>query len=416
MTLRIPGCTYRLQLTKASIFATRRRVVDYLDALGVTDVYASPFLVARPGSTHGYDVIDHTRSTPSSAATAISTRCAAACSSAAWASPRRRAQPHGHRHADNRWWIDVLENGPSSPYAAFFDIDWHPPKAELHEQGAAAGARRPVRPRAREPASSRSSSTAGAFFVRYWRAALPDRRRGTILPLLEPTWRDLRRSHPAPSTPDVLEIESIVTATRRTCPPRWDDRARAGRASACARRRSSSAGCRARARQRRRSRRASSEPAPDQRRAGRSAQLRPPRRAARRPGLSAGHWRVAAEEINYRRFFDINDLAAIRVEDAQRLRRRARPGRSSCCGEGKVTGLRIDHLDGLLDPPGYLEDLQQACAPARDAVRRATRRRGTPRRAPTQRCDLRGRREDPRRRRARCPRAGRCTARPATSS
>ncbi len=120
--------------------------------------------------------------------------------------------------SDNHWWNDVLENGRSSPFAAFFDIDWHPPKTELHEKvllpvlGEQYG-------RVLENQEISIAYEAGAFFAVYWQSRFPIGPR-TILPLLEPIVADLRHSHPA-DHPDVLEIESIVTATTHL-PTRWD--------------------------------------------------------------------------------------------------------------------------------------------------------------------------------------------------
>ena len=121
--------------------------------------------------------------------------------------------------SDNHWWNDVLENGRSSPFAAFFDIDWHPPKTELHEKVLLPGAGRAVRPRAREPGDLRSATRRARSTPVTASPAIPIGPR-TILPLLEPIVADLRRTHPD-DHPDVLEIESIVTATKHL-PTRWD--------------------------------------------------------------------------------------------------------------------------------------------------------------------------------------------------
>ena len=218
---------------------------------------------------------------------------------------------------DNHWWNDVLENGRSSPFAPFFDIDWHPPKSELHEKvllpvlGEQYG-------RVLESQELRSSTTAGAFYAALLASAATRSAPRTILPLLEPIVADLRRSHPE-DHPDVLEIESIVTATKHL-PTRWDTEpeqvrerhARKGDRQAPPRR--------ARRRQRRRPRRARAQPAPPSTasRATRAASTGWRRCSPIRPTASA-YWGVAAEEINYRRFFDINDLAAIRVEQPKVL-------------------------------------------------------------------------------------------------
>src|SRR5262245_12543240 len=202
MTPRIPGCCYRLQLNKGFNFRDAAALVDYLDVLGVTDVYASPFLVARAGSAHGYDVVDHSRVNPE-----IGTESDLDALSAALAKRRMGlimdVVPNHMciASSDNHWWNDVLENGRSSPYAAFFDIDWQPPKTELHEKvllpvlGEQYG-------RVLENQEISIEYEAGAFFTRYFQSRLPVGPR-TILPLLEPIVEELRRSHP-PDHPDIL--------------------------------------------------------------------------------------------------------------------------------------------------------------------------------------------------------------------
>src|SRR5262249_36799150 len=130
--VHVPCATYRLQFNPAFTFEQAAVVVKYLAGLGITDIYASPFLMARPGSLHGYDVTDHTRFNPEIGDERSFTQLS------------DRLKEHGMgliadvvpnhmciSHPSNRWWWDVLENGPSSPYARFFDIEWHPPKAEL---------------------------------------------------------------------------------------------------------------------------------------------------------------------------------------------------------------------------------------------------------------------------------------------
>src|SRR5271155_4965989 len=127
-----PAATYRLQFNHTFTFEQAAGLVDYLDELGITDLYASPFLMARPGSLHGYDVTDHSRFNPEIG------------DEDSFRHLSERIQQRGMglivdvvpnhmciSHPSNRWWWDVLENGPSSFFARFFDIEWHPPKAEL---------------------------------------------------------------------------------------------------------------------------------------------------------------------------------------------------------------------------------------------------------------------------------------------
>ena len=173
MTPRTPGCCYRLQLNKDFTFRDATALVDYLDALGVTDIYASPFLVARAGSMHGYDVIDHAHLNPEIGTDGDLEALSAALKQRGMGLIMDVVPNHMCiASSDNHWWNDVLENGRSSPYAAFFDIDWHPPKTELHEKvllpvlGEQYG-------RVLENQELSIIYEAGAFFVRYWDSRFP---------------------------------------------------------------------------------------------------------------------------------------------------------------------------------------------------------------------------------------------------
>src|SRR5262245_9440242 len=362
MTPRIPGCSYRLQLNKIFNFRDVTALVDYLEALGVSDVYASPFLTARPGSLHGYDVIDHAHLNPDIGTEGDLEALAAALRQRGMGLVMDVVPNHMCiASSDNHWWNDVLENGRSSPYAAFFDIDWHPPKTELHEKvllpvlGEQYG-------RVLENQEISIAYGAGAFYSCYGQARFPLGPR-TILPIIEPIVADLRRSHP-PDHPDVLEIESIVTATTHL-PTRWDTepekvRERMREKEIVKRRLdalvSSSAAVR---------------DALERSLAAINGDKRNLRSFDRLEALLADQayrlsfWGVAAEEINYRRFFDINDLAAIRVELPNVLDA-VHDKAFQLLRVGKVTGLRVDHVDGLMDPSRYLESLQHASAPVSD--------------------------------------------------
>ena len=356
MTPRIPGCTYRLQLNKSFNFRDATALVDYLDALGATDVYASPFLAARPGSTHGYDVIDHSRLNPEIGTEGDLDALVAALQQRGMGLIMDVVPNHmAIASTDNGWWNDVLENGRSSPFAAFFDIDWHPPKTELHEKvllpvlGEQYG-------RVLENQELAIEYENGAFYTRYWESRFPVGPR-TILPLLEPIVAELRRSHP-PEHPDVLEIESIVTATTHL-PTRWDTepekvRERMREKEIVKRRLDALVSGSAAVRD-----------ALERSLAAINGDKRNARSFDRLEALLADQayrlsfWGVAAEEINYRRFFDINDLAAIRVELPNVLDA-VHEKAFQLVRDGKVTGLRVDHVDGLMDPSRYLENLQRA--------------------------------------------------------
>lgn len=361
---RIPGATYRLQLGPHMPFARVAAIVPYLDALGVTDVYVSPLLAARPGSTHGYDVVDPSRLNPEIGDEEALASLASGLQSRGMGLLLDIVPNHMCIASPlNRWWWNVLENGPSSPYAKFFDIDWRPPKAELADKvllpflGEQYG-------RVLENQEISVQFEAGAFVARYFETTLPLAPKSWRV-ILEPPLERLR-ARLDPRDPRLLEFESILTALRnlpgRTemAPDRVRERQREkeiikGRLAALA------------------------GAAPEVREEI-EASLRDlngrkgdPSSFDRLEALLADqayrlcHWRVASDEINYRRFFDVNELAAIRMEDPE-VFRASHEAVLRWIGRGWVTGLRVDHVDGLFDPQQYLRDLQDA---AREALRSA---------------------------------------------
>lgn len=356
----VPSATYRLQFNRQFTFRHATRLVCYLHELGISDIYASPLTAARPGSSHGYDVTDYSRLNPE-----IGTE-------EDFLALARRLREHGMgllldvvpNHmcivgGTNQWWNDVLENGPGSPCARAFDIDWLPPKGDLTHKvllpmlGAQYG-------RTLENQELRLEYEQGGFFIRYYETRLPvaPRSCGQILqPVLERLRAGLN------DTPEpVLELESILTALSYL-PPR-----------------TVTAEPKVRERQRekeiiKRRLHELTETDPTVRSAlqtvveefngirGRANSFDQLERLLADQGYRLSHWRVAADEINYRRFFDINELAAIRVEEPE-VFAAVHELALKLIREGAVTGLRIDHVDGLFDPEQYLHDLQTACQTA----------------------------------------------------
>src|SRR5690348_13608094 len=130
---KIPRSTYRLQFNRDFTFAQANEIVPYLAALGISHCYASPYLRARPGSTHGYDIIDHQHLNPEIGTAEEYDAFVATLHQYGMGLILDIVPNHmGVMGSDNAWWLDVLENGESSVYANFFDIDWHPLKDELH--------------------------------------------------------------------------------------------------------------------------------------------------------------------------------------------------------------------------------------------------------------------------------------------
>lgn len=353
---RRPLATYRLQFTPSFAFADAARIVSYLHVLGVSDCYVSPYFKASPGSPHGYDVTDHN---------ALNPELGGETDYDAFVQELQRYDmgqlldivPNhmGIAKSQNVWWTDVLENGPSSLYASCFDIDWTPVKDELANKvllpilGDQYG-------RVLENQELTLSYEDGAFFLSYYDHRLPIAPRPAAAILLH-RLGDLERMLGAEHT-ELLEFRSIITALGHLPLRNETDRERVIE--------------RNREKEIIKKRLATLTTANPTIRAFIAENVHffngvkgDPRSFDLLDDLLAdqayrlAYWRVAAEEINYRRFFDINELAAIRTEDpvvfcaTHQLVLRL-------IAEKKVTGLRIDHVDGLYDPVGYLRRLQHA--------------------------------------------------------
>jgi (1->4)-alpha-D-glucan 1-alpha-D-glucosylmutase len=358
VSARIPASTYRLQLNGSFSLEQAAELIDYLCDLGISDCYVSPVTVARWGSLHGYDVIDHSRLNPELGGEEQFLRFARLLRDKGMGLMLDTV-PNHMCVADpaNRWWFDILENGPSSPYAQFFDIDWDPPKADLANKvllpvlGDQYG-------RVLENQEIKISYHAGAFEAHYYDLRLPLAPR-TWTSILVPT-RERLAPRLGDSHPEVMMLESIITAITHlplrteTDPDHVRERQREkeiikSRLSALV----------------------ESSLAVSSALEQSLVELNGTRGDARsfdrleallgEQAYRLSFWHVAADEINYRRFFDVNDLAAIRVEEPEVFA--AVHELVFCLIEhGAVTGLRIDHVDGLLDPKEYLHLLQRECA------------------------------------------------------
>jgi len=355
----VPRATYRVQLNADFTFRDATRLVAYLARLGVSHVYCSPFLKARKGSTHGYDIIDHNELNPE-----IGTR---AEFDAFVAELRRHGMglmmdivPNhmGVLAADNAWWQDVLENGPASACADYFDIDWQPPSESLHNRvllpvlGDHYGLELAAGKLALE-----FEAAAGAFAVRYHEHRLPidPREYPRILQAavraLDNAGEELR--HQAQSLRHLAETFAALPPREVRDRARMDERnlrkeVAKGRLASLARSSGAVADAIAAAVESFRGR--TDDPASFD--ALHELLERQPYRLA--------YWRVAQDDINYRRFFDINDLAALRQENPAVFDETHRLV-LALVKEGMVDALRVDHPDGLFDPRDYFRRLQAAC-------------------------------------------------------
>src|ERR1700756_2839038 len=132
--LRTPRSTYRLQLNKDFTFDDAAGIADYLHALGVSHVYCSPYLQAAPGSMHGYDVVSHQRVNEELGGAEGHKRLCARLGELGLGQVLDIVPNHMSLGKENRYWWDVLENGTSSRYASFFDIDWQPMEERLRDK------------------------------------------------------------------------------------------------------------------------------------------------------------------------------------------------------------------------------------------------------------------------------------------
>jgi (1->4)-alpha-D-glucan 1-alpha-D-glucosylmutase len=279
MPTPFPESTYRLQFHAGFTFRDATAIVPYLHALGVTHVYASPYLKARPGSTHGYDVIDHCSLNPELGTQADYD---AFCDELA-----RHGMSHildtvpnhvGVATNDNVWWNDVLEHGPASKYATYFDIAWRgSPREELHDKvllpvlGGHYGD-------VLDKGELKVVHEDGNFWVRYY-----DRR----FPLSPESVGELDVDGLQGLNRDVERLDVLLNAQH----------------------------------------------------------------------YRLAYWRTASDEINYRRFFDINDLAAL-AQEHEEVFEATHAFTFKLIEQGRVAGLRIDHPDGLYDPEQYFQRLQ----------------------------------------------------------
>jgi len=355
---RIPSCTYRLQFNRQFTFLQARELVPYLHGLGVSDAYSSPYFQARAESLHGYEISDHNKLNAAIGSREEYDGWIAELDAHGMGQLLDFVPNHmGIAEPLNQWWMDVLENGPSSMYAPYFDIDWHPLKSDLRGKVLL-----PILSdqygRVLERGELQVHFEEGAFYLSYYDRRLPIAP-GTYRHILEIARQNLAKYK---QEDFYAEFQSILTALEylpkrtETNPQRIAERVREKEIV-----------------KRRLERRC--EEAPQVQQAIEKAM----RQINGTPGdarsfdaldelLNAqsyrlAFWRVAAEEINYRRFFDINDLAAIRMELPE-VFEATHQLVLDLVRAGAVTGLRIDHPDGLYLPQEYFEKLQRRCAEA----------------------------------------------------
>jgi (1->4)-alpha-D-glucan 1-alpha-D-glucosylmutase len=336
--------TYRVQLNAGFTFDDAAAIVDYLADLGISHLYCSPYLQAAPGSAHGYDVVDHHRLNAELGGEEGHARLVGVL----------RAHGMGHvvdivpNHMavvgrSNAWWWDVLENGPSSRYAPYFDIDWDPPERRLTTKvllpvlGDHFG-------RVLEAGELQVVREGGSFVVRY-------------------------HEHEAPVSPRTID-DLLARAAERTGSDEL-----ASLANAFGRLPHALVTDRALADERHRDKEvlrnrladvlaadATLAAAVDDEVKALDEDFDQLDRLLQRQNYRLAYWRTAGRELDYRRFFDITTLAGLRIEDPQ-VFADTHALVLDLVARGDVAGVRVDHVDGLRDPEGYVRRLRDAVGP-----------------------------------------------------
>ena len=332
-----PRATYRLQLHRGFTFRDALALVPYLAELGVSHLYLSPLSEARPGSTHGYDIVNHNRLNPEIGSEAEFGALAEAARQRGMGIIIDIVPNHMGVGPDNAWWQDVLEWGEDSPYADYFDINWRDGRPDLEG--------RVLLPVLGGPYGATLSAgeidlhfdaDEGSFSFRYWEHRFPVSPRsyhrillagGAALGAFAAEFAVLRWARS--DTRD-----RVATAKRHL--------AEAAREAEIA---------------------AAIERAVESWRGvpGRAASFRPLHRLLEAQAYRLAYWRVAADEINYRRFFNINDLIGLRVE-LPVLFAKTHEMIFAMAERGDIDGVRIDHIDGLFDPASYLAALRSGAS------------------------------------------------------
>jgi len=355
-TSPFPEATYRLQLNRSFTFQDAQELAPYLSALGISHVYTSPYLKARPGSSHGYDIVDHGTLNPEIGSEEQYRRFTGELHTHGMGHILDMVPNHmGIASNENLWWLDVLENGQSSPYSIFFDIDWQPLKPDLANKvllpilGNQFG-------KVLEAQELVLDFQEGEFFVRYYDRRLP------ISPcsagaILSHGMEGLEKKI-GTEDPNFLEYQSILAAITNL-PARTEgdpQRLELRRRETKSIKKRLAALCRT---------------SPEVRefieenlrefngRKGDSRSFDLLDRLLGNQPYRLADWRVAADEINYRRFFDINDLAGLCMENS-RVFQETHSLIFRLIHEGCIDGLRIDHPDGLFHPTEYLWSLQRS--------------------------------------------------------
>ena len=323
-----PRSTYRLQLRPEFGFDDAAAIADYLRELGVSHVYCSPYLQAAAGSTHGYDVVDHSKVNDDLGGADAHARFCRALGEHGLGQLLDIVPNHMAITAENGWWTDVLENGPASRWAGYFDVDWDPPESRMRNRillpvlGDHYG-------RVLEAGELRVERRDGSLVVTYF---------DHWFPLAPPTYDAvltraqgdeelafLARAFAALPSSDVTDEASRLARHR--------DKEILKRQLASA-----------------------DVGAVDD--AIATLTVDDLDVLLDRQNYRLAWWRTGKDELDYRRFFDITSLAALRMED-ELVFEDTHALVLQWLVSGVIDGVRVDHPDGLRDPAQYVEWLRE---------------------------------------------------------
>jgi (1->4)-alpha-D-glucan 1-alpha-D-glucosylmutase len=350
--MRIPAATYRLQFTPEFGFGQALRALPYLRDLGISDIYASPIFHARAGSLHGYDVVDPNRLNPELGSLEDFERLVGEARRLGLGWVQDIVPNHMAYDSRNQMLMDVLENGPASRYADFFDIQWNHPYESMKGKVLA-------------PFLGRFYGECledGDIILRYDQNGLSVRYFSLTLPVNIEAYSDVLsddlaalRTRLGASDLDFIKLLGILYTLKNIAPERiertdqivfvkrvlWELYNSSGEIKQhvdCSLAKFNGA-------------------------KGRPETFNSLDRLLAQQWYRLSFWKVAAEELDYRRFFNINELISLRMED-EKVYRHTHALILKLVGEGKFTGLRVDHVDGLYDPLGYLRWLRRDCRDA----------------------------------------------------
>ena len=352
--MKVPAATYRLQFTPEFGFAQADAILPYLQELGISDVYASPIFHARSGSLHGYDVVDPNRFNPELGTAADFEKLSDHARRLKLGWLQDIVPNHMAYDSRNRMLMDVLENGPASPYADFFDIEWNHPYESMKGKVLA-------------PFLGRFYGECleeGEITLHYNESGLNVRYYSLILPVNIEAYSDVLtdnlmslRKHLGAGHLDYIKLLGVLYALKNIA-PKQDSAERADQimfvkkllwelyiSNDDMKRHLDASLARFNGTK------------------GQPESFNLLDRLLAQQWYRLSFWKVAAEELDYRRFFNINELISLRMED-ERVYRNTHALVNRLVAAGKVTGLRVDHIDGLYDPLSYLTWLRRDNAAA----------------------------------------------------